>query len=963
MKVQRRTKMMTATPPTKAIIKGRAVGGGELVVVGGEVLVLENGVGEFVEPSFASTLLLHQSTYGIASIGNCPSILGEHGYSTTLGPGTLGSDAGGFVIWATMSLMEETERVLYLIVFGLLNSLLNEWMAIWILHQPATRSGVLGRRSDIALLHMRDLGLGDTGTGLPDIPHRHWRTLFTSSVTQALDHQGALCPIARTWTRHTSTLLRLTPLLLLACILLALHSRLGSLTAAQPENKRKRFRLASRTVSDALNGHREETKYPLITEMGELLHAIIFTCMTYSILQLSRSMNGYLLLPDQVLVVITTRIVPLFIVRSIYCLIDTILPLAIHHRIRLFTPSIATSADGLVWVITFYTLLALANPAANWIGREAAHLVHGIRPVEPATSSTDVENGQVVNDQEHHEPNKWRFKLLSPFQKHHQYGSTDVREGDSPDQSHHRVPEERYNGPQDGRPAPLPDVAIINGVAGGRTQVYAQTHPMAPAWLVQAELRMTPFHGSLALDSKFEVGRSSGDEPALTCLENLHHGHLIVPESTKKERFISQMCIIFNSEPPRNLDWRAKVADLGSPILEARVSHSFWIMESSKADSHPPSKQEDEETILRAKKRYYRQCLFSLLWCFFAFGLNDGSLGPLIPAYQRYYRSDQLFKSESKPGISRASYNLVQLVTSFAVFLLGSGLALLNAHGNGFMSMLENSTEMGFAHASYGAGALVSPLIATQFSKHTDRKWAFHYMFLLGSTLISLSLILYTFKGKGYDDGVVEQVEMIVPPTLAEEEVRRQSSEEEGETTPAPPPPTNVKKVGMFATVMKQIPMHLMASFVFVYVGVEVTIGGEGEDHHPDTSTLASLEASMQWSSGIDRLTPWWQAWRQVASFSYGSINSGLIGTGRLEFTIWFVPSLIGNAVAVSFVGLVLGPMYPIVMSQAGRIIPRKLLPGSIGWISGFGGTGSAALPFVTGALAARWGIQSLQPL
>jgi hypothetical protein len=118
-----------------------------------------------------------------------------------------------------------------------------------------------------------------------------------------------------------ASLLRLTPLVLLGCILLALHSRLGSLTAAQPENKRSRFRISrylhwllfaclfivwvllsvqSRTVSDALNGHRAETKYPLLTELGELLHAAIFTCMTYSILQLSRSMNGYLLLPDQV---------------------------------------------------------------------------------------------------------------------------------------------------------------------------------------------------------------------------------------------------------------------------------------------------------------------------------------------------------------------------------------------------------------------------------------------------------------------------------------------------------------------------------------------------------------------------------------------------------------------------------------------------------------------------------------
>jgi len=30
-----------------------------------------------------------------------------------------------------------------------------------------------------------------------------------------------------------------------------------------------------------------------------------------------------------------------------------------------------------------------------------------------------------------------------------------------------------------------------------------------------------------------------------------------------------------------------------------------------------------------------------------------------------------------------------------------------------------------------------------------------------------------------------------------------------------------------------------------------------------------------------------------------------------LEFVVWFVPSLVGSAVAVSFVGLLLGPFYP----------------------------------------------------
>lgn len=82
-----------------------------------------------------------------------------------------------------------------------------------------------------------------------------------------------------------------------------------------------------------------------------------------------------------------------------------------------------------------------------------------------------------------------------------------------------------------------------------------------------------------------------------------------------------------------------------------------------------------------------------------------------------------------------------------------------------------------------------------------------------------------------------------------------------------------------------------------------------------------------------------------------------------MQFIVWFVPSLIGNAIAVSFMGMFLGPIYPIVMNQAGRILPPRLLTGSISWIGGIGQAGSAFMPFVTGALASSKGIQSIQPL
>ena len=78
---------------------------------------------------------------------------------------------------------------------------------------------------------------------------------------------------------------------------------------------------------------------------------------------------------------------------------------------------------------------------------------------------------------------------------------------------------------------------------------------------------------------------------------------------------------------------------------------------------------------------------------------------------------------------------------------------------------------------------------------------------------------------------------------------------------------------------------------------------------------------------------------------------------------MWLVPSLVGGAVSVTFIGVFLGPIYPIVMNHSARILPRSLLTGSIGWIAGFGQAGSAVIPFLTGAIASSKGIWSLQPL
>ncbi|KAF7978928.1 hypothetical protein HWV62_44131, partial [Athelia sp. TMB] len=59
-----------------------------------------------------------------------------------------------------------------------------------------------------------------------------------------------------------------------------------------------------------------------------------------------------------------------------------------------------------------------------------------------------------------------------------------------------------------------------------------------------------------------------------------------------------------------------------------------------------------------------------------------------------------------------------------------------------------------------------------------------------------------------------------------------------------------------------------------------------------------------------------------------------------LELTVWLVPSMIENAVAVAVIGLFLGPMYPLVMTHTSKVLPKWLVTGAIGWIAGFGQVG-----------------------
>ncbi|KAL1722942.1 major facilitator superfamily domain-containing protein [Schizophyllum commune] len=349
---------------------------------------------------------------------------------------------------------------------------------------------------------------------------------------------------------------------------------------------------------------------------------------------------------------------------------------------------------------------------------------------------------------------------------------------------------------------------------------------------------------------------------------------------------------------------------------------------------------------------------FAACWSMVLAGWNDGTTGPLLPRIQQVYDvnyavvsllfvcacigfitgalinvplSERLGFGKVCSALQTIAYAIDSPAPPFPVLCIayainGVGMAIQDAQANGYVASLKDSSEakMGFLHAAYGLGALAAPLVSTQFSQ--KKHWSFHYLASMGVGLSSVIIQIAVFRFRTHDECLLRIGQPI---------------QEKGSSTES-----NFKQIFRLKN------MHILAVFSLVYVGVEVTIGGwivsyviDERGGGPDSGYI---------SSGFFAVLPQIGEW--LALFIYALLAIGL------ELIVWLVPSLIGGGVAVSLVGLLLGPFYPIAMNQAARILPAWLLTPSIGWIAGFGQAGSAVLPFITGALAQSTGIGSLQP-
>ncbi|KAJ3509222.1 hypothetical protein NLJ89_g5332 [Agrocybe chaxingu] len=412
---------------------------------------------------------------------------------------------------------------------------------------------------------------------------------------------------------------------------------------------------------------------------------------------------------------------------------------------------------------------------------------------------------------------------------------------------------------------------------------------------------------------------------------------------------------------------------LNAPItLPQTPGEESYIAEPTFTE--PISSGSSARPLTPQQKRSGAIHFLTVCWCLYLVGWNDGSTGALLPRIREQYNigyslaslifvgncsgylcgaalnvwfNDRIgFGKIITLGAACQSWAYIIIITAPPFPVLGiADLSQKTAQANGLVGGVQEnmSTKLCMMHGSYGLGAFTSPFAATYFATFANRRWAFHFTILLSFTLLNIAILTYVFRFRRQEEILLE---------AGQENANSELTMQQG--------PAGSK----YREIIRARGFPLCAMFALIYVGVEGTLGGWIVTYiireRNGGASAGYISSGFFGGLTLGRVGLIWLnklVGERRVIFVYATIAIGL------ELTVWFVPSIIGNAVAISLIGLVLGPTFPLLVQHMSHLLPRWLLTGCVGLVSGIGITGSAALSFVTGLLASKYGIGSLQPL
>ncbi|KAL4883493.1 major facilitator superfamily domain-containing protein [Aspergillus karnatakaensis] len=368
--------------------------------------------------------------------------------------------------------------------------------------------------------------------------------------------------------------------------------------------------------------------------------------------------------------------------------------------------------------------------------------------------------------------------------------------------------------------------------------------------------------------------------------------------------------------------------------------------------------------------------MISAGFTFFVAGVNDGSLGALIPYIREEYDIDTnmisilygttfcgwLFAALTNSYLGQY-FNLGALLLLGAVlqvlaqalrpwaspfplfavtfFIAALGQAYQDTHANNFVASVKGAHRwLGFIHAMYMGGCLVAPFVATAVaSSGSTSHWQLFYTTPLGMGILNLVIACIAFREW------ITMKERDVSGTVASS--RQRDARVEMQKTLSTP--------GVW----------LVSLYFFFFLGAAFTAGGWIVEYlvdvrDGDLDKMGYVPAGFYGGGFLGRLLlaePTHRFGERRMVFLYAVLCVGL------ELVFWLVPDIITEAVAISLLGFFSGPFFATGISVASKLFADEIRSSALAIIFLLGQIGGAVFPAVTGVMAAQSGVKVLQPM
>ncbi|KAJ3052232.1 hypothetical protein HK097_006672 [Rhizophlyctis rosea] len=403
----------------------------------------------------------------------------------------------------------------------------------------------------------------------------------------------------------------------------------------------------------------------------------------------------------------------------------------------------------------------------------------------------------------------------------------------------------------------------------------------------------------------------------------------------------------------------------------------------STSSEKPPSQTSSHTLTNNQPQPKHILRLFSACFCFFVAGVNDASLGPLIPYVMEDYSvgtddvgilfipglvgwivaallGSHMFAFMGRGGMMTLGAGfqvvgaIVRLVSpnyplfAFTFFVNGFGIAIQDSQSNIYVASLGSSSHkfLGLIHAMWGLGCMIGPLVSTPIAAKTN--WQYFY-----AVMLAFSVVNFVGVTIGFWEGLVclkgrKEVDEEGSSTESEVEEKKQQS------------PTR-----MLIRAFQSPVVWVSSFFFFFYVGVETTLGNwiveflihqrGGELHSMGYMPMALWGGLTAGRLFLADVTKRYGDRRMVIGYCVVTVACVLV--------LWFVKSIPVAGVMLGVIGFVSGPLFATGVDVSTSLLPEELHTAGIGLIFLIGSSGGSLLPWLTGFLANSKGIHVVMPI